>query len=465
MKIEPIVDKEIDGHEVIINFILSINNVLTNFIDIKLWEHWSKLIEIDHKEYLTLIIDKIYTNPPEIKLPISNFIHSFQFSSEGLDNFIYIDSSVSLINYNFVKFKIIENTNDGISTSKISYTNTKENRDWVSKQVYRPLNINIIDLQDELNKLKQKKTFTSFGQRAGSEPQEGGGFFSFLTNNIEISVNSNILKSFLSDDITELSALNNYKCILVLIKLVEFFYKNKMKLIANYILKNYNSFKDQIQVGNYSNLFYNFSQFLENKSNEEIIEKMMYSFNFIREGFFSLNNIKLTNHYLREDSSEGRIFKARYDLLLILSMNLNINNFDMYKIEIFNQISKNIWDSLNVGGIVSDSRVGEMKPESISDLIMIIDGNEKIFKQKGVSCGQSPRITSCAAASFEPTITSCGAAESSELEPPPPPAAEEPQEEPQEEPLEVSPPTRSNTMGGSLNNDPMTSRWLNLINQ
>lgn len=461
MKIEPILDKEI--HEVIINFILSINNVLTNFIDIKLWEHWSKLIEIDYKEYLTLIIDKIYTNPPEIKLPISNFIHSFQFSSEGLDNFIYIHSSDSLINYNFVKFKIIENINNGISTSKISYTNTKENRDWVSKQVYRPLNINMIDLQDKLNELKQKKTFTSFRQRAGSEPQEGGGFFSFFSNNIEISVNSNILKSFLSDDIRELSALNNYKCILVLIKLVEFFYKNKMKLIANYILKNYNSFKDQIQVGNYSNLFYNFSQFLENKSNEEIIEKMMYSFNFIREGFFSLNNIKLTNHYLREDSSEERIFKARYDLLVILSMNLNINNFDMYKIEIFNQISKNIWDSLNVGGSVSDSRVGETKPKSISDLIMIIDGNEKIFKQKGVSSGQSPRITSCAAASFEPTITSGGAAESSELEPPPP-AAEEPLEEPQE-PLEVSPPTRSHTMGGSLNNDPMTSRWLNLINQ
>jgi hypothetical protein len=172
---------------------------------------------------------------------------------------------------------------------------------------------------------------------------------------------------------------------------------------------------------------------------------------------------------LREDSFEGRIFKARYDLLVILSMNLNINNFDMYKIEIFNQISKNIWDSLNVGGIVSDSRVGEMKPESISDLIMIIDGNEKIFKQKGVSCGQIPRITSCAAASFEPTITSSGAADSSELEPPPPPAAEEPQE-PQElrqESLQDSPPPiiRSNTMGGSLNNDPMTSRWLNLINQ
>lgn len=461
MKIEPILDKEI--HEVIINFILSINNVLTNFIDIKLWEHWSKLIEIDHKEYLTLIIDKIYTNPPEIKLPISNFGHSFQFSSETLDDFKYIDYSGSLINNNFVKFKIIENINNGISTSKISYTNTKENRDWVSKQVYRPLNINMIDLQDELNELKQKKTFTSFRQRAGSEPQQGG-FFSFFSNNIEISVNSNILKSFLSDDITELSALNNYKCILVLIKLVEFFYKNKMKLIANYILKNYNSFKDQIQVSNYSNLFYNFSQFLENKSNEEIIEKIMYSFNFIREGFFSLNNIKLTNHYFREDSSEGRIFKARYDLLLILSMNLNINNFDMYKIEIFNQISKNIWDSLNVGGSVSDSRVGHTKPESISDLIMIIDSNEKIFKQKGVSSGQSPRITSCAAASFEPTITSCGAAESSELEPPPPPAAEEPLEEPQE-PLEVRPPTRSHTMGGSLNNDPMTSRWLNLINQ
>jgi hypothetical protein len=235
-----------------------------------------------------------------------------------------------------------------------------------------------------------------------------------------------------------------------------------MKLIANYILKNYNSFKDQIQVGNYSNLFYNFSQFLENKSNEEIIEKMMYSFNFIREGFFSLNNIKLTNHNLREDSSEERIFKARYDLLLILSMNLNINNFDMYKIEIFNQISKNIWDSLNVGGIVSDSRVGEMKPESISDLIMIIDGNEKIFKQKGVSCGQSPRITSCAAASFEPTIISSGAADSSELEPPPPPAAEEPQESLQDNPPPI---IRSKTIGGSLNNDPMTSRWLNLINQ
>jgi hypothetical protein len=143
-------------------------------------------------------------------------------------------------------------------------------------------------------------------------------------------------------------------------------------------------------------------------------------------------------------------------------MNLNINNFDMYKIEIFNQISKNIWDSLNVGGIVSDSRVGEMKPESISDLIMIIDGNEKIFKQKGVSCGQSPRITSCAAASFEPTIISSGAADSSELEPPPPPAAEEPQESLQDNPPPI---IRSKTIGGSLNNDPMTSRWLNLINQ
>ena len=41
---------------------------------------------------------------------------------------------------------------------------------------------------------------------------------------------------------------------------------------------------------------------------------------------------------------------------------------------------------------------------------------------------------------------------------------EEPQEEPQE-PLKVTLPIRSNTMGGSLNNDPMTSRWLNLINQ
>ena len=40
----------------------------------------------------------------------------------------------------------------------------------------------------------------------------------------------------------------------------------------------------------YSNLYDDFSKFLQKKSNQEIIRNMIYSFNFIREGYIILSD-------------------------------------------------------------------------------------------------------------------------------------------------------------------------------
>ena len=445
---------------IIINFILSTNQVLTSIIDIKLWENWSKYININNKEYLQIILENTYRIAEEkeeystITLPISNYNYRNQFAASlsGNQNKTFNTDEI-LKNSRLVEFTITENNKNGISYSEISYKDIKKPPTLSDQDNYH-LITNPDEITDVLERLKQnneQRIQNSRNARLSHMAFRGGGVF---FNDKKFLIYSNMLQSFFSEDIEHLSPLNIYKCILVLLKLLEFFFINKRKLIQNFILNNYNTFKEQVQNNDYSNLFFKLSQFLENRSYHELIENMKYSFNFIREGYLLLAGIQNNE----DPSQDNPKFLACLNLLIKINEALDLNQLNLNMDELIFNINKlDIWKTLN-----NDEPT--QSPESISDLINIINGNEKIFKQKGVSSGQSPIFTSCAAASVEPTIASCGAART-ELEPPPPPAAEELQES--LEPPEDSPPPirRSNTMGGSLNNDPMTSRWLNLINQ